>query len=693
MQLKKTIILLALLIASLPLTIYGQSRGDWTLYPSYTNVTETVMVGNRLYVLASGSLFSYDTDTQGNAIEGSLTTYTKTNGLNDHIISHIAWVEATNRLLIVYQNSNIDLLTLSSPRGSRELQVFPSMRNQEGGLLLGEGQEGVSNISAIKNSTISDNKTINSVNVVGKLAYLSSGNGIFVIDTDNETITDYYRLGFKVMYSYIKDGALFAASSAKGIYSCALTDNLNYANNWKYASAYTAQPAPAIINPKVRPDGPLTNDCYRITIDRERIYIAPGMRTVDIDKGNPGNVFWYNGTNWEFYENDIAARTGLRYLDNCIIAVDPFDRDHVFVGGKNGLFEFREGKFIKDYRYGSEGVPFETAVPTSSNPKNWGIITGMTFDKDGNLYVLNSECAYIPILKRNGEWDTREHSVILAKTMNGYPTGATFDSEGRFWYCSTQWEKSCIFVYEPSTDKLTRIDDFYTEEGCNYKCYNYDLAIDSTQNVWVASNLGPLMIKKENIDKGKYIFSNVEEKNTEGGMSKLLLNGMPIYSVAVDSENRKWFGTFDNGVYCVSATSNEILYHFNIDNSPLPSNTITGITPNAYDGRIYFATGSGMCSVKIPSNRVGDELPDPSVTVSPSPVVPSYKGQITISGLSAYNHIRILSPEDDIIVDTDITNGSYVWSIIDRSNHRIAPGVYRVYSADGKLITRIMVSN
>lgn len=683
MQIKKTIILLALLIASLPLTIYGQSRGDWTLYPSYTNVTETVMVGNRLYVLASGSLFCYDTDAQGNAVEGSLTTYTKTTGLNDHIISHIAWVEATKRLLIVYQNSNIDILPLSSLGGG-----------QEGSLLSTSSQEGVANISAIKNSTNGDNKTINSVNVIGKLAYLSTGNGIFVIDTDNETITDYYRLGFNVMYSYIKDDALHAASNTKGIYSCALTDNLNNAKNWKRIGDYTAPSAPAVITPKVKPDGPLSNDCFTITVDRERIYIAPGMKDSDRSLDLAGNVYWYDGEKWGLYENDIVARTGLRYLDNNIIAVDPFDRDHVFVGSKNGLFEFRNTKFIKDYRYGYEGVPFETAVPTSSNPKNWGVVTGMKFDRNGDLYVLNNECSYIPVLKRNGEWETHEHATTLSKALNSNPVGANFGSDGRFWYCSTLWEKSRVFVYEPSADKLTRIENFDTKEGTSYRgCYNYALAIDSAQNVWIGTSTGVITVRKEDIDKGDYVFSDVMLANEDSSARMPLLSGSVIYSIAVDSENRKWFGSLDDGVYCLSSANDKILYHFTAENSPLPSNCITGITPNSYDGLIYFATDRGMCSVKVPGSRVGEDVPDPSVSVSPSPVVPSYNGPITISGLSAYSHIRILSPEDDVIIDTDITNGSYVWSILDRSNRRVLPGVYRVYSAEGKLITRIMITN
>lgn len=61
-----------------------------------------------LYVLASGGLFSYNPQDQ------EVQTYDKTTVLSDCDISHIAWCKAAKKLVIVYSNQNIDLL---SPNG------------------------------------------------------------------------------------------------------------------------------------------------------------------------------------------------------------------------------------------------------------------------------------------------------------------------------------------------------------------------------------------------------------------------------------------------------------------------------------------------------------------------------------------------------------------------------------------------
>ena len=44
----------------------------WTLYPSYSNITEIEPTGKEVYVLASSGLFSY------NPSDGLISTYDKT---------------------------------------------------------------------------------------------------------------------------------------------------------------------------------------------------------------------------------------------------------------------------------------------------------------------------------------------------------------------------------------------------------------------------------------------------------------------------------------------------------------------------------------------------------------------------------------------------------------------------------------
>jgi hypothetical protein len=57
--------------------------GDWKLYPSYHNATYCQVMGDKIYVLASGSLFSY------NKSDNEIYTYDKINTLSDIDITHM----------------------------------------------------------------------------------------------------------------------------------------------------------------------------------------------------------------------------------------------------------------------------------------------------------------------------------------------------------------------------------------------------------------------------------------------------------------------------------------------------------------------------------------------------------------------------------------------------------------------------
>ena len=80
------------------------SVGDWTLYPSYNNATHCEISGDKVYILASGALFSFNTS------DNEVLMYDKLNSLSDIDITHIAYSEHIKALLIVYSNANIDIL-------------------------------------------------------------------------------------------------------------------------------------------------------------------------------------------------------------------------------------------------------------------------------------------------------------------------------------------------------------------------------------------------------------------------------------------------------------------------------------------------------------------------------------------------------------------------------------------------------
>ena len=142
----------------------AQAIGEWKVYPAYQIATENVAVGKVVYSLMNGNLLRYDSE------DGSVKVYDCLNDLNDVHITHIAYCEEAKRLVLTYDNQNIDLLDLN---------------------------DNVLNIASLKDKTIS-NKKINSINIQGTTAYLATGFGYVEMDVKEGVILDTYQLGLDV---------------------------------------------------------------------------------------------------------------------------------------------------------------------------------------------------------------------------------------------------------------------------------------------------------------------------------------------------------------------------------------------------------------------------------------------------------------------------------------------------------------
>ena len=202
----KAIISLAILLTA-TLTAWADSAKDrWTIYPSYSNITEIEPVGNICFVLASGAVFSY------NITDGDVQTYDKAGVMSDVEVSHIAWAKASKRLVVVYTNSNIDLLSANGD---------------------------VINVPDLYRKSMTDNKTINHIDFDGPYAYLATAFGVVKLNTRDGAIMDTYQLDTDVSYTYVKNGYLYAESKERGRLRCKLTDNLLDKSRWVREDGFT----------------------------------------------------------------------------------------------------------------------------------------------------------------------------------------------------------------------------------------------------------------------------------------------------------------------------------------------------------------------------------------------------------------------------------------------------------------------
>lgn len=630
-------------------------HAQWKAYLSYYEPTEIERAGDgTLYVLASGGVYSY------NPTDQQLTTYDKTTVLNDCGIAHIAWCQAARRLVILYNDYNIDIL---SPNGN------------------------VVNMPSYMNTSMTDDKTVYSIDVSGNYAYLSTGFGVVQLNVADASFTNTYRLGFRVDYSYTDGGYLYAASNTNGLYRGLMTDNLLDPSQWTRVGNFTARPKtmdPTLLATvrTLNPGGPKYNHFGEMKFKYGNLYTVSGGYSPSTELNYPGTVqVLINNDAWQIYQDSLQNITGHRYLDNICIDVDPKDTSHVFAGGRTGLYEFRNGRYVTDYN--KDNSPLESA--TTSN--NYVLIEGITFDNNGNLWILNSAATNHSVLEltSQGEFISHHSQTFISpeNNLSLYSMISPYiDSRNILWFGNQHWYSPGLYYYNINNEQTGGFTNITNEDGTSYEIYVRSVTEDKNNNIWIGTSTGPFMLEESEMSNANPIFTQVKVPRNDGtDYADYLLSGVDIRDIYVDRGNRKWFGTSGNGVYLISSDNIHQLQHFTKDNSPLLSNNINALAMNESTGEMFIATDEGLCSFtgNVPSSDEG--MTKDNVYAYPNPVRPDYNGAITITGLDDNADVKIVTASGALINEGKASGGEYRWYGLDRDGKRVASGVYMVMVA------------
>lgn len=648
---KKILILLSFLL--LQVTSYRAiaAIGDWKAYMAYSEVQEIEQAGNLIFVQASNNLYVYNQNDQ------SIQTFSKMDYLSDCGIQHIAYNKAAKRLLIFYSNANMDLMNISN--------------------------YDVQNLSDYYSASTTGEKTVNDIYMYGKYAYMSNGFGIIKVNVADGEISDTYNLGFKVNWCEIKNSHIYAYSQTNGQYRALLNSNLLDKNNWSKVGGYVAKKqedksALKQIISTLQPGGPKYNNFYGMRFVNNLLYTCGGLWGHLIDAGRPGTIQLLDKGNWTIYDDSIAVKTGIKYVDVNSVDVDPLDPNHVFAGAKSGLYEFQNGKFIKHYNS-------ENSLITSFNntSKNYQLITSVKFDTDGNLWMLNSQSPSNQSLieyTKDGKW-VSHHKPELYNL--GSLECLMQDSRGLLWFVNNHHELPSIYCYQASTDQLNKYSSFVNEDGATLSpVFVRYVTEDKNQDIWIGTNIGPLLLYKKDITSDTPIFTQVKVPRNDGtNYADYLLSGVDISCIAIDGSNRKWFGTNGNGIYVISNDCLTQIYHFTTNNSNLLSNNIEAIAINEQTGEVFAGTDKGLCSYMSDASSPNNEMTKDNVWAYPNPVKPDYTGLITITGLSFDADIKIVTTNGILVNQGRSNGGTYTWNGKDQKGQKVASGIYMVETA------------
>ena len=660
MNKKISVIIIALLLQVVQLQA---AIGDWKAYMAYHNVQEIEQAGNLVFVQASNNLYVYNQNDQ------SIQTFSKIDYLSDCDIEHIAYCQAAHRLLILSSDSNIDLMNTS---------------NYE-----------VTNLADYYNASTTGDKTIYDIYVNDKYAYMSNGFGIVKVNVADGEISDTYNLGFKVNWCEIKDNCIYAYSQTDGQYRAPLSVNLLDKNNWSKVGGYAAKQQADKSELKqmvstLNPGGPKYNYFGFMKFANNQLYTCDGGFAVGISR--KGCIQMLKNEEWNIYPDDnISSKTNVTYENLECLDYDPTDTSHIFVGGRNGLYEYKNGNFEKYYNY--ENSPIERY---NNRSKEYELITGVKFDKEGNLWMLNSQAPTQSLIEftKDKQWISHQLPDLMKLDDAGFTNKSLgllgnmlIDSRGLLWFVNNHWIVPSLYCYQFSEDnseeRLNAFTSFVNEDGTEVSVGAVRCAAeDKDGNIWIGTSAGPLLLDPNQITASAPTFTQVKVSRNDGtNYADYLLSGIDVSCIAVDGANRKWFGTKKNGIYLISEDNLSEIHHFTTLNSPLLSNGIESIAINEKTGEVFIGTDKGLCSYMSDSSTPNESMTSDNVWAYPNPVKPDYTGLITIVGLSQNADVKILTSNGRIVNEGKSNGGTYTWNGCDANGKKVASGIYMVATA------------
>jgi ligand-binding sensor domain-containing protein len=756
--------LLAILI--LPTQNMAQfALGEWREHLPYNSANSIAEKGETIFCSTKYSLFMYD------KYGFSTTKMSKVNGISDVGISVIRYNEETDILLVAYDNANIDLV---------------------------QGKT-IYNLPDIKDKIMTGTKTIYNILFVNKLAYLSCGFGIVVIDLENREVKDTYYigdLGSRInVFELAFDGASLFAATEEGIYQADINNNFlaNYSNwhkftdpqidnkkfntiaayagkiytniqnngeendliyvydhtNWSVfansvhetysrlvssygllitvseydVSAFDVQGnqinnvhayGPVmlrandaifdshmilwiadnnnglVMNPEdwihefIYPNGPYNSSVFDIDIKDNKVWVASGGR--DISWGNQYSktgVYCLIDDQWQSYYNDNTPAMHAGIWDITEVAIDPTNSNHVFAGswGGGGVLEFNYQEISKKYEiteiFNDTNSSLQTIIPGL-----YCKIGGMDFDHYNNLWVTNTQVTNPISVYRH--YDKKWFSFPYSSSINVDFIGDIIATQsGAKWVILPRGAGLFVFdergTFEDHTDDLKAKISVRDEDG---EIINdiYSIVEDQDGAIWVGTNLGVLVYYNS--------YSVLQNPSTNAQRIIVEIDGSPqhllgtetVTAITIDGANRKWFGTDGGGVFLMSADATEQILNFNINNSPLLSNSIKSLAIDEKNGDVYFGTDQGIVSYR--GTATGGEPDFGGLYVYPNPVRPGFDGNIVIKGTMTDAIVKITDVSGNLVYETKSLGGQAIWDGKDFSGSRLCSGVYLVFCSN-----------
>lgn len=538
--------------------------GKWRDHFSYNNSHCVADAGDKIYVAGELAIFSYDTQ------EGTVEELSKYNGLTDSGIKRIAYDNLNNALLIIYENSNIDILIDNT----------------------------IYNLSDLKRKQISSDKTVYSITFHDDLTYLSCGFGIVVLDIKNMEFSDTYYIGNNASFVKVNDitfdtNNIYAATDQGLFYADLDSQDLADYRNWALLESipdndyifnivrwfgntlFANQIDPNTENDtlyefknnswQLNADNEL-NDIKSITLNENRIVFTTKsvLKVFDQNFNEIRRFAWFN-----FANQNISVWPDMKYgivddSDNLFVA----DRRFGLVYTNSGITSFLypdgpsnnstanvvtvDGKVIitngnnkaKGFEKPSysifENENWETYEISQDTAFNFFSIAVHPDDKD-NIFI--GSWGYGVFEFQNNIWEDSYNNLNSSlQAMPGYGYGFVRISSMAFDHNNNLW-MSNQNVGEPISVRTS--ENEWLSYNFNGSITNYitdDIVVMENNHKWIilGEGKGLLVLDDKNtpLDKNDDEYKRFSPTTSEGE-----LVSSSVYALEQDKEGNVWVGT------------------------------------------------------------------------------------------------------------------------------------------------------
>lgn len=362
--------------------------------------------------------------------------------------------------------------------------------------------------------------------------------------------------------------------------------------------------------------------------------------------------------------------------------VNPNDTNEILIdcwGYNGGIGSVRDNKVVAFYDQSNTGGALQNYTVGSYTTL---LVGAMTFDKKGNLWVLNSHSSNV-LVKRSidGSW-SHVSSEALGSLLQ--VDKLIYDSvNGFFWFSGRD---NMIYVH----DGVSRMAKVNPNNGSKLVTEVVNCMVqDMDGNIWIGTNKGIKVIyetSKAFAGGGNGQTSPVNCSNitiTNGDFYEYLMAYENVTCITVDGANRKWVGTASGGIYLLSPNGLEQLRHFTFSNSPLLSDKIITLAIQPRSGELYVGTDYGL-QVYRSDATYAEVTPEEHVYAFPNPVRPGYEGSVAIKGFTRNALVHITDASGHVVFSTQALGGQAIWNVRTANGNRVAAGVYYVFASDAE---------